>query len=343
MESPLGKENALLDSKEVPSVKKLDLESFPCGERTELRVVLCEDSFGQPFSIPVIVIRGQSPGPVLGITAAVHGNELNGIKVIHRLAAKINPEKLRGSVVAVPVVNIPGFIRNQREFSDGSDLNRIMPGKEWGNRSQQYSYAVLQNIISAFDYLVDLHTASFGRVNSLYIRADLGHSQTRKLAELQNGEILLHNCGADGTLRSAAAKLGIPALTVEVGNPQLFQDEMIKCSVSGLQNILSHLEMVDHTISIDSEPTICSRSYWIYTSSGGILDVTVSLREIVEEGQIIARVTDIYGRTLSVYKAPERGVVIGKSTNPVNSSGSRIIHLGIIGEDFTVCPIYGSE
>lgn len=316
-----------------------DIDAFPMGAVTNAEAPIVQDSFGRPYAIPVIVVRGREPGPVLGVTAAVHGNELNGIKVIHKLVQSINPEKLSGAIVAVPVFNVPGFIRHQREFSDGNDLNRIMPGKETGTEAQQYAHAILRNIVSQFTYLVDLHTASFGRINSLYIRADLADPKTRKLAELQNAEILLHNCGTDGTLRSAAARFGIPSLTVEVGNPQLFQDSMIQRSVTGLQNVMAHLEMIDREIQVASAPSVCSKSYWIYTNTGGILEMAVTLRSIVEEGQEIARVTDCYGKLVKTYHAPEKGIVIGRSTNPVNASGARILHLGILGENFSSCAI----
>lgn len=316
-----------------------DIESFPKGAVTHAEASLVQDSFGRPYAIPVIVVRGLKPGPILGITAAVHGNELNGIKVIHKLTRDIDPQQLTGAIVAVPVFNVPGFIRHQREFSDGNDLNRIMPGKETGTEAQQYAHAILHSIVAKFNYLIDLHTASFGRINSLYIRADLDDPTTRKLAELQNAEILLHNCGTDGTLRSAAARFGIPSLTVEVGNPQLFQNSMIERSVTGLLNVLTYLEMIQGEISVESEPSICSKSYWIYTSTGGILEMAVSLRDVVEEGDVIARVTDCYGTLVKTYYAPERGIVIGRSTNPVNASGARILHLGLLGENFSSCPI----
>ncbi|MDF1662694.1 MAG: succinylglutamate desuccinylase/aspartoacylase family protein [Planctomycetota bacterium] len=316
-----------------------DLDAFPKGAVTNAEASLVQDSFGRPYAIPVIVVRGSKPGPVLGVTAAVHGNELNGIKVIHKLVQGIDPEQLSGAIVAVPVFNVPGFIRHQREFSDGNDLNRIMPGKETGTEAQQYAHAILNKIVAQFTYLIDLHTASFGRINSLYIRADLADPKTRKLAELQNAEILLHNCGTDGTLRSAAARFGIPALTVEVGNPQLFQESMIQRSVTGILNVMAHLEMIEREISVESEPNICSKSYWIYTNAGGILEMSVALRAIVEEGQEIARVTDCYGTLVKTYHAPEKGIVIGRSTNPVNASGARILHLGVLGENFSSCPI----
>jgi uncharacterized protein len=324
-------------------VSELDTDSFPSGARVDVHVALSEDHFGAPFLVPAIVVRGTSPGPVLGITAAVHGNELNGVKVIHNLLTTIDPKTLSGTLIAIPVINLPGFIRHQREFSDGSDLNRIMPGKKTGTESQQYAHAVLNKIVCHFDYLIDLHTASFGRVNSLYIRADLGHSVTRPLAEMLNAEILLHNCGADGTLRGAAARLGIPALTVEVGNPQMFQDEMIESSVSGLRNVLAHLDMIDHKIVIEPEAQVCSRSFWIYSDRGGILDIGCSLLDVVEQEQTIACITNIYGHPVKGVPAPERGIIIGKSTNPVNQAGSRIIHLGVLGDDFTNCPLFGSE
>lgn len=321
------------------TVTNLRVEDQPLGQRTELYVQLCDDTFGQPFAIPAIVIRGQEPGPVLGLTAAIHGNELNGVKVIHELLKGLSTDSLRGTLVAVPIMNIPGFRQCQREFNDGVDLNRVMPGKAKGSCSQQYAHALMQRVIVHFDSLIDLHTASFGRINSLYIRADLGHAQTQDLARSFNAEILLHNCGSDGTLRSAAAQHGIPSLTVEVGNPQVLQDSMIGRSVDGLHNALVLLKMLDKPLRPVSEPVICERSYWLYTERGGFLDVQARLRQQVEQGQTLAEISDVFGHLTQRCQAPEAGVVIGRSTNPVNQAGSRIVHLGILGENFSACSL----
>lgn len=301
------------------------------GERKDYWLKIISDGFASPICIPVIVIRGQKEGPVLGITAAVHGNELNGISVIQRLVNEIDPAELSGTIVAVPVVNVPSYIRRKRRFNDGVDLNHIMPGKEDGNVSQVYAYRFFHRLVRHFDYLLDLHTASQGRVNSYYLRADMSDPVVKDLALLQNAEIIVHNPPSDGTLRGAADEIGIPAITLEVGNPNIFQKGMIKSGVLGIHNTLCYLKMIEEEIEQpEVSAVLCDRSKWIYTDTGGLLTVHVQLREHVKKGEKLATIRDIFGEIVKEYFAPEDGIVVGKSISPVNQTGGRILHLGLI-------------
>lgn len=291
---------------------------------------LITDGLGVAIRVPVMVARGKEDFPVLGITAAVHGNELNGIPVIQRLFSEIDPTELKGIIVAIPVVNIPSYIRHKRRFNDGVDLNHIMPGKADGNVSQVYAYRFFEKFVRHMDYLLDLHTASTGRINSYYVRADMKHPITRKLALLQNAQIIVHNPPSDGTLRGAADAIDIPAITLEVGNPNTFQKKMIKSGLIGVHNVLSYLEMIDDPVEKSENPTVvCQRSYWIYTDVGGLLALHVDLMEEVEQGTLLASIRDIFGNMVKQYYAPEAGIVVGKSVSPVNQAGGRILHLGI--------------
>lgn len=288
------------------------------------------DPLSTPICVPVMVARGSEDGPVFGITAAVHGNEVNGIPVIQRLFAELDPTALSGTVVGVPVVSAYAFLAATRTFFEGFDLNRIMPGAPQGNVGQVYSHRILDRLVKHFDYLVDVHTASFGRINSLYVRADLRDEQSRKMAFLQSPEIIVHNEAKDGTLRDAAMDMGIAAITVEVGDPLRFQRRMIRDSLHGVRAILHEYGFLPSTPANneDETPVVCSRSKWIYADNGGLLEVLPDLAEAVRAGDPIARLRNPFGDILATYEAPEDGVVVGKSTNPVCRTGSRILHLG---------------
>jgi predicted deacylase len=315
-----------------PSRDRLDLEPLQRGETHRLWINLSENAMTRPLAVPVLVARGRRPGPVVGVTAAVHGNELNGIPTIHRLFRAIETDELKGTVVAVPVVNVPGYLREQREFSDDYDLNRLFPGAPDGNRSEVFAYRFVDRIVRHFEYLIDLHTASFGRINSLYVRADMTHPVAAEMARLMSPQIIVHNTGADGTLRSAADDLDIPSITVEVGDPQRFQRGLVKHSRIGIQAVLEHLDMLDHDEDPLVEETIeCARSHWLYTDSGGVLQVLPGVADRVRKGERIAVQVDMFGDVTREYHAPEDGVVVGKSTNPVAQTGARILHLGIEG------------
>ena len=314
-----------------PQITALDLESFERGKLHKVWFNIITDPLGEAISLPLLIGRGSEPGPVLGLTAAVHGNELNGIPVIQRLFKEIADEKVRGTIIGIPVVNVPAFVRKQRRFIDGVDLNHIMPGKPSSNVSNVYAYRFFNGLVKHFDYLIDLHTASTGRINSYYIRADMSDIKTKELALLQNAQIIVHNPPSDGTLRGAADELGIPAITLEVGNPSTFQKGMIRTGITGLYNSWVHLEMIDGDIdSPDQDPVLCKNSYWIYTDRGGLLSVHPNVTNTVKKGDIIATQYDIFGDKQKEYLAPEDGIVIGKSISPVNISGGRILHLGVI-------------
>ncbi|MEL7221576.1 MAG: succinylglutamate desuccinylase/aspartoacylase family protein [Bacteroidota bacterium] len=276
-----------------------------------------------------MIARGLEDGPILGLTAAVHGNELNGIPVIQRLFNEVEVDELRGTIVGVPVVNVPSFMRKRRRFNDGVDINHIMPGKADGNVSQVYAYRFFERMVKHFDYLLDLHTASHGRINSYYIRADMDIPIVREMALLQNADIIVHNPPSDGTLRGAADEIGIPAITLEVGNPNTFQKRLIRSGVTGIHNVLCHLQMVDDEIEEAKKEAIqCPSSFWMYTDRGGLLTIFVELREQLKKDQLVASLRDIFGNKIKDYYAPCDGVVIGKSISPVNQTGGRIIHLG---------------
>jgi uncharacterized protein len=313
-------------------VKELDLAAAPAGQITRYWVHIVSTGMNQPVLVPVMIAKGLEPGPVLGLTAAIHGNELNGLPIIQQVFKGLDVHALRGTVVGVPVLNTPGFLLNQRYFNDAQDLNRIMPGNAMGNNGQVYAHRLIKKIIRHFEFLIDIHTASFGRVNSYYIRANMRIEQTARMAYLQNADIIVNNNGADGTLRSAAMAMDIPAITVEAGDPHKFQRGMIRSSITGIENVMADFGMIDQAIIEPDEPPVrCEHSYWLYTDAGGVLEVFPPITKHIAAGERIAVVRNVFGDKVKEYFAPQAGVVVGKSINPINQTGSRILHLGVEG------------
>jgi predicted deacylase len=314
----------------IYEMAELDLQALPPGEISRVRVELTRTGMGRKIEVPILVSRGTKPGPVVGITAAVHGNELNGIPVIHRLFQSLGNRKGAGTIVAVVVVNVPGLNRHQRAYLDGKDINGLFPGKKHGNSAQVYAHRFMNRVIRHFDFLLDLHTASFGRVNSLYVRADTSHAATARMAQLQKPQIILHNPPSDSTLRGAAMELGIPAITVEIADPHRFQPKYIRPTLAGVHAVLSDLGLTKKRERAPGpEPILCERSYWIYTDRGGLLEVLPGLAASVEKGEPIALLRNEFGDVVSEMVSPDSGVVIGKSVNPVAETGARVLHLGI--------------
>lgn len=330
-------------TKEVPltpnarpiATSTLDLASFEPGKVHRCWLELVEDGLGRPERVPVLIGKGRRPGPVVGLTAAVHGNEINGIPVIHGLFNALGEVPVRGAVVAVLAVNPRGVLARKRRFVDDRDLNHMFPGRHDGNVSQLYAARFADAVLPRLDALLDLHTASTGRVNSLYIRADMKNEAVAHMAYRLRPEIIVHNPATDGTLRGEAARRGIPALTLEVGNPHRFQRDYIRRTWQGIRGVLADLGMVARRpLSPGAAPVLCQSSAWMYTGRGGLVRVLPKITHTVEKGEVIARLRNVWGDVLEEYQAPHHSVVVGHSVDPVSESGGRIVHLGVpVGED----------
>lgn len=316
-----------------PAPRPIRIADHPEG-RSDLRLPLYHDALSRPLEAPFVVVRGQHPGPTVGICAAVHGDELNGIKIIHRVLERANADEMHGSLVCAPVVNIPAFQAGQRRFpEDDRDLNHMFPGKAEGMPSSQYAHAFIATFLPACDYLIDIHTASQGRINSFYVRADLHSPEARELALLMDPEIILHGRSGDGTLRNAARVRGIPAITVEAGNPHVFQGRMALQGETGIFNILAKLNVIRGAEPVlGTPPVICKSSKWLRTRAGGLLETHFGLCDRIEKKQHLAEVRDPFGYEVQSYHAPGDGIVIGMSRSPVAVPGTRYCHLGAIGE-----------
>jgi predicted deacylase len=311
-------------------IRELNLLDTEPGTIGHYWMHIVNNAIGEPIRIPLMVARGRTDGPVLGVTAAIHGNELNGIPVIQRMFAELPIDELRGTVVGALVLNVPGLIREQRVFNDGQDLNRIAPGRPDGTTSQVYVHRIIQRLIRHFDVFVDLHTASFGRVNSHYVRANMGDADTARLAQLMNPEIIVNDDPNETNLRGAASELGIRSVTVELRDPHVFQNAVVADGLIGLRNAMVDLGMIGGEITPPSETiTLCERSYWMYTDEGGILWVYPEVAAGVRAGELVAEVRTIFGEATARYHAPEAAIVVGRSVNPLNQTGSRIVHLGV--------------
>ena len=308
------------------------VEEFPIGKRTDFWRSFYRDATSSPIRVPFIVARGARKGPTLGVTAAVHGNELNGIRIIQRLVADLDLDCLSGSLVCAPVVNVPSYNDGVRRFPDGLDLNHVFPGKADGRPAEQYARGFSKTLLPGLDYLVDIHTASEGRLNTLYVRADLKMGPAREMALAFNPQIILHSTSGDGTLRNAARRHGIPAITVEAGNPSVIQGRMVYQSETGIRNVLRALEMLEGQPSVSRVPVMCKKSRWLRTVSGGLLETRFTLAEEVKKKQLLAITLDPFGSEVNRYLAPSDGIVIGMAANPAATSGTRFCHLGQIGD-----------
>jgi hypothetical protein len=284
---------------------------------------------GVPVATPVLVINGAKPGPTLCLTAAIHGDELNGIEMVRRIMHDISPDNLSGAILGVPIVNVQGFRRGSRYLPDRRDLNRSFPGNPKGSAAARIADSFFKNIVTHCDALVDLHTGSFERTNLPQIRADLRDPDIVELAQGFGATVILHSTPGVGTLRYAATKAGIPTLTVEAGGPMQLELNEVKQGVKGIESLLASLGMMRRARFWGNPEPVYYRSTWVRADSGGILFADVSLGATVRKGDLLGTITDpMSNERVSLY-APYTGRIIGMARNQVVMPGFAAFHIGI--------------
>ena len=284
---------------------------------------------GVPVSTPVLVTNGIAPGPTLCLTAAVHGDELNGIEMIRRVFHDVEANKLAGALIGVPIVNVQGFRRGSRYLPDRRDLNRYFPGNPNGSAAARIAHSLFNDVIMNCDALVDLHTGSFERSNLPQLRADLRNPDVVTLTHGFGAMVVLHSEPTVGTLRYAATIAGIPAVTVEAGGPSQLELAEVKHGVKGVETLLTTLGMTRRMrLWGDPEP-VYYRSSWVRADNGGILLSDVSLGSTVREGDLLGSITDPMSNARTELRSPYSGRIIGMARNQVVMPGFAAFHVGI--------------
>ncbi len=298
------------------------------GERARLEWNARIGLAGSEPGTPVQVLQGVRPGPVLCLAAGVHGDELNSIEIVRRLADTVEPDDLGGTIVAVPLVNLSGYLRNSRYLPDRRDLNRFFPGSRHGSIASRMAYSLFSEVIVHCDALVDLHTGSFDRRNLPQVRADLSRPDVGELARGFGATAVLHSRGSRGMLRTAATEMGIPAVTFEVGGPAELEPEEIAHGVQALYTLLHKLGMTRHLPSWDETRPVFYDSSWIRAEVGGLLLSHVQLGDLVAAGQVLGVVIDPINDRERELVSPADGTIIGMARNQVVLPGYAIFHLG---------------
>ena len=284
---------------------------------------------GVPVSTPVLVINGALPGPVLCLTAAVHGDELNGIEMVRRVMHDLNPGRMSGAVIGVPIVNVQGFRRGSRYLPDRRDLNRYFPGNPNGSAASRIAHSFFTNVIQHCDALIDLHTGSFERANLPQIRADLRNPDVVTLTQGFGSMVILHSTPAQGTLRYAATSAGIPAVTLEAGGPSELELNEVKLGVKGIETLVYTLGMVKKMCLWGEPEPVYYRSSWVRADNGGILLANVILGSTVRKGDLLGTITDPMNNARTELRSPYAGRIIGMARNQVVMPGFAAFHVGI--------------
>jgi uncharacterized protein len=279
--------------------------------------------------VPVVVLNGSGPGPVLCMTAAVHGDELNGIEVVRRVLDDIDVEELNGAVIGVPIVNIQGFYRGQRYLPDRRDLNRYFPGNEKGSSATRMAHSLFTEVIRHCSALIDLHTGSLNRTNLPQVRADLRSPPVTRLTQAFGATVVLHSVGDKGSLRRAANDAGIPSVTFEMGEPMRVQSESVEHGAKAIETLLYALGMTKQRRYWGDPEPVYYASKWVRVDNGGILSSDVALGERVSEGELLGVVTDPLSNQQYRIYAPISGRVLGMALNQVVLPGFAAYRIGM--------------
>lgn len=302
------------------------------GAIEDVRLPISQTYAGDPIGIPMRVIRSEAPGPVVFVTAAIHGDEINGTGIIHDFLFNERPELTCGTLVLAPVVNVFGFETHERYLPDRRDLNRSFPGNETGSLASRIAHTLMEELVSKCDYGIDLHTAAVQRTNFPNIRADLSHPRARRLASAFGCMVTVDGKGPVGSFRREATKAGCPTVILEAGEPWKVEPSVLQIGIRGIRNVLAELGMIDRPIEKPPFQVKIRKTSWVRAALGGILKFHVSPGDFVEAGQAIATNYSIMGVEQSTLVSPGSGIVLGMATLPAVKPGEPICHIASLSE-----------
>lgn len=287
---------------------------------------------GSDVLLPICVKRGKREGPVVFVTAAVHGDELNGVGIVQELAQEGVLDVCAGTVILVPVVNVLGFDRQSRYMPDRRDLNRSFPGFEEGSLAARFAHKLFTEIVARCDYGIDLHSAGGRRTNYPNVRGDMNQPEVARLARAFGCEVIIDGAGPKGSLREAATKAGTPTMILEAGEVWRVEPGMVWVGVRGVQQVLGELGMVDVEPYRPAHQVVVSESKWVRARAGGFLRFHVGPGDLVRAGQAIATNRGLLGDAKHVLVSPVDGIVLGMTTLPAVVPGEPVCHLAVVKE-----------
>lgn len=314
------------------AIEKLEIAgvSIRPGETKQIQLPTPRLFTDTKLPIPVHVQRGRRAGPTLFVSAAIHGDELNGIEIVARLLKSKAIKNLRGTLIAVPMVNVYGVLNQSRYLPDRRDLNRSFPGSAKGSLAGRIANLFITEIVAKCQYGIDLHTGAIHRSNLPQIRGNLDDETTLRMAKSFGLPVLLNTDLREGSLRQCAAEMGVSVLLYEAGEALRYDELSIRAGVKGVINVMREIGMLNKrkvTKEHDIKPLVARQSGWVRASESGLVSHVSQLGDHVQKGELLAKISDPYGNELSRITAPEEGVVIGKQNIPLAQAGEAMYHI----------------
>jgi len=282
------------------------------------------------LKIPVIIERSKVDGPVVLFSAGIHGDEINGVEIVRQIIVrKINKPKT-GTIICIPVVNIFGFVNQKREFPDGRDLNRVFPGSRNGSLASRFAWHIINEIMPNVDYCIDFHAGGASRFNAPQIRVEPDNKKLKELSDVFNAPFTLFSKNIAGSFRNACGKLGVTMLLFEGGKSLDLNNEVTQEGVQGAKRILQHLGMLNirkNAKASERPPIYIEDSAWIRARHSGMFQIRVQAGQFVTKGDVIAVITDPFGKFEQKVKAPNSGYIINSNDAPIVYQGDAIFHI----------------
>lgn len=302
---------------------------IPRGERCHVSLSVARLYDFTEMKMPVEVIRGKKDGAVLFICAAIHGDEINGVEIIRRLLNHPALDNIKGTLIAVPIVNVFGFNERSRYLPDRRDLNRCFPGSEHGSMGSQLANMFMKEIVAKSTHGIDLHTGAFHRHNLMQIRADLNNEETARLAKAFGAPVIINSSLRDGSLREAAAEQKLPMLLYEAGEALRFSETAITLGVHGILRVMAHIGMVskESIIQPKRKAFIAQSTRWVRAPHGGIFLAQKKLGNLVRKGDALGHISSPFGDHFTAVESDCTGVIIGMSYLPLANEGDALFHI----------------
>ena len=326
--------NADIKKKRSPKAARAPFEiagnRVTAGKRMRIELPIGNLMSGTPVALPLIVVHGKKDGPVVWLSAAIHGDEICGVEIIRQALDAINAPTLAGTVIAAPVVNVHGFNTNDRYLPDRRDQNRSFPGSPRGSLASRIAYLFMKEVVKRSDVGIDLHTGADLRTNLPQIRCDIDHVPTRELADVFGAPMVIDARLRDGSLRQATVEAGKIMLLFEGGEASRFDPTAIAVGTAGVLRTLNHLGVTNVEVPIGQRSLYSRSTSWTRASNSGIVHLDAHLGELVRAKQQVATIYDPFGKVLGKIKSKYDGIVVGHTQAPLVNRGDAISHIARI-------------
>ena len=285
-----------------------------------------------PMAMTLHVVHGRLDGPCMFVSAAIHGDEVNGVEIIRRLLASKAMNRLKGTLIAVPIVNVHGFISHSRYLPDRRDLNRSFPGTEKGSLASQLANLFSSSVLERCSHGIDLHTGSFHRFNLPQIRFTSDDPEQLQMAEAFGAPVILDSKVREGSLRATTLKMGVHALLYEAGEALRFDESAIRTGYRGVISVMHSIGMLSgRSPKTRIEPLVSEESTWVRSPGSGVLRVIRGGGAVVRAGDVLGMLSDPFGESEEPVTAHESGIIIGRTNLPVVNQGDALFHIALVG------------